>query len=165
MGTLQARIVEWVAMPSSRGSSQPRDRTRVSHIAGGFFTSQVTNSCQCWRRKRCRLDPWVGKIPWRRAWQPTQVFLPREFHGQRSLAGCSPWGHKELDTKWADIHMWSEGWQRAEDRLNWVGWLGAWFARGKGEKTDEGKCQSWSEQAISYPVRWLFIKSFFLLFY
>ena len=35
-------------------------------------------------------DPWVGKIPWRRAWQPTLVLLPRESHGQRSLAGCSP---------------------------------------------------------------------------
>ena len=39
---------------------------------------------------RHRLDPWVGKIPWRRAWQPTPVFLPAEPHGQRSLAGCSP---------------------------------------------------------------------------
>ena len=38
MGILQARILEWVAMPSSRGSSQPRDQTQVSHIAGGFFT-------------------------------------------------------------------------------------------------------------------------------
>ena len=38
MGILQARILEWVAMPSSRESSQPRDRTQVSHIAGGFFT-------------------------------------------------------------------------------------------------------------------------------
>ena len=38
MGILQARILEWVAMPSSRGSSQPRDRTQVSHIAGRFFT-------------------------------------------------------------------------------------------------------------------------------
>ena len=37
--------------------------------------------------KRCRFDPWVGKIPWRRPWQPTPVFLPRESHGQRSLAG------------------------------------------------------------------------------
>ena len=37
-GILQARILEWVAMPSSRGSSQPRDRTQVSRIAGGFFT-------------------------------------------------------------------------------------------------------------------------------
>ena len=40
----------------------------------------------------------MGKIPWRRKWQPTPVFLPGEFHGQRSLAGYSPWGHKELDT-------------------------------------------------------------------
>ena len=38
------------------------------------------------------------KIPWRREWQPTQLFLPGEFHGQRSLVGYSPWGHKELDT-------------------------------------------------------------------
>ena len=37
-------------------------------------------------------DPWVGKISWRRAWQPTPVSLPGESHGQRSLAGCSPWG-------------------------------------------------------------------------
>ena len=42
-------------------------------------------------------DPWVRKIPWRRAWQPTPVFLPGKFHGQRSLAGYSPWGHEESD--------------------------------------------------------------------
>jgi len=40
--------------------------------------------------KRCRFDPWVGKTPWRRAWQPTPVFLPGESHGQRSLVGYSP---------------------------------------------------------------------------
>ena len=43
-------------------------------------------------------DPWVGKIPWRRKWPPTPVFLPGESHGQRSLADYSPWGHKESDT-------------------------------------------------------------------
>ena len=43
-------------------------------------------------------ETWVGKIPWRREGQPTPVFLPGEFHGQRSLAGYSPWGHKESDT-------------------------------------------------------------------
>ena len=43
-------------------------------------------------------DPWVGKFLWRREGQSTLVFLPGEFHGQRSLAGYSPWGHKELDT-------------------------------------------------------------------
>ena len=56
--------------------------------------------CQCRRQKRHRFDPWVGKILWRRKWQPTPVFLPWEFHGQRSLAGYSPWGHKESDTTW-----------------------------------------------------------------
>ena len=43
------------------------------------------------------MDPWMGKIPWRREWFPTPVFLPAEVHGQRGLAGYSPWGHKELD--------------------------------------------------------------------
>ena len=43
-------------------------------------------------------DPWVGKILWRRAWQPTPVFLLRESHGQRSPVGYSPRGHKESDT-------------------------------------------------------------------
>ena len=43
-------------------------------------------------------DPRVGKIPWRRKWQPTPVFLPGESHGRRNLVGYSPWGHKELDT-------------------------------------------------------------------
>ena len=46
MGILQARILEWVAMPSFRGSSQPTDRTQVSHIAGGFFTVQATRKAQ-----------------------------------------------------------------------------------------------------------------------
>ena len=57
--------------------------------------------CQC---RRHGFHPWVGKILWRRDWQPTPVFLPGEFHGQRSLAGYSPWGHKELDlTEWLTL--------------------------------------------------------------
>ena len=40
--------------------------------------------------RRYRSNPWVGKILWRRVWQPTPVFLPGESHGQRSLAGYSP---------------------------------------------------------------------------
>ena len=48
-----------------------------------------------------RVQSWVGKIPWRRRWHPTPIFLPGKFHGGRSLPGYSPWGHKELDTtKW-----------------------------------------------------------------
>ena len=54
-------------------------------------------ACHCRRRKRRGFDPWVWKIPWRRAWQLTPVFLPGESHGQRGLAGYSPWGRKESD--------------------------------------------------------------------
>ena len=42
--------------------------------------------------------PWVGRIQWRREWLPIPVFLPGKFHEQRSLVGCSPWGHKESHT-------------------------------------------------------------------
>ena len=49
----------------------------------------------CYRRPR--LDPWIRKIPWRREWLSTPVFLPGEFQGQRSLEGYSPWCHKESD--------------------------------------------------------------------
>ena len=41
---------------------------------------------------------WVGNCPWRRDWIPTPIFLPGEPHGQRSLVGCVPWGHRESDT-------------------------------------------------------------------
>ena len=51
----------------------------------------------CLPCRRSRFDPWVGKIHWRRKWQPTPVFLPGESHGQRNLAGYSPWGCKELE--------------------------------------------------------------------
>ena len=54
--------------------------------------------CQCRGCKGHRFKFWVGEIPRRQAWQPTPVFLSGESHGQRSLAGYSPWGHKESDT-------------------------------------------------------------------
>ena len=52
---------------------------------------------QCRNYKRHGFDPWVGKIPWKRAFQPTPVFLPGESHGQRNMTGYSPGGSKELD--------------------------------------------------------------------
>ena len=56
---------------------------------------------------RWGISPWVRKNPWRRKWLPTTVFLPGEFHGQRSLVSYSPWGRKELDTteKLTHTHM------------------------------------------------------------
>ena len=51
------------------------------------------STCQC---RRQEFDPWVGKISWRRKWQPTLVFLPGKSHEQRSLTGYSPWGGKRV---------------------------------------------------------------------
>ena len=70
---------------------------QVSYMLRGFpgGTSGKEPACQCRRRKRYRFDPWVGKIPWRRAQQPTPVFLPGEYPGQRSLVGYSLWDYKE----------------------------------------------------------------------
>ena len=55
-------------------------------------------ACRCRRHKRHGFDPWVGKSPWRRERLPTPVLLPGESHGQRSLEGYSPWGHRAPDT-------------------------------------------------------------------
>ena len=49
------------------------------------------------KESACNVGDWVGQIPWRREWLPTPVFMPGEFHGQRSLAGCSLWGYIESD--------------------------------------------------------------------
>ena len=51
----------------------------------------------CLQCRRLGFNPWVGKIPWSRKWQPTPVFLPGKSHRQRSLVGYSPWGLKESD--------------------------------------------------------------------
>ena len=57
-------------------------------------------ACQCRRHKRHGFDPWIGKIPWRRVWQPTLVFLPGESHGQRSLVGYI----QSMGAWWATVH-------------------------------------------------------------
>ena len=72
-------------------------RNSLVGIPGGAVVKNLPASAGE-RCKRCEFDPWVGKIPQRRKWQPTSVFLPGKSHGQRSLVGCSPWGCKELDT-------------------------------------------------------------------
>jgi len=58
--------------------------------------------CQCRRHMTHRFNPCVGKIPWRRAWQRTPVFLLGESHGQRSLAGYNPWGCR-VRYNWSDL--------------------------------------------------------------
>ena len=77
---------------------KPSQRAAVSTELGRMRAS-VTSLVAQWSRihLQCRrpgFDPGVEKIPWRRKWQPTLVFMPGESYGQRSLAGCSPWGRR-----------------------------------------------------------------------
>ena len=61
-------------------------------------------------------DPWVRKIPGKRKWQPTPVFLPEKSHGQRNLVGYSPWGHKESDP----TEAWAQSLKKLIFCLAWV---------------------------------------------
>ena len=77
----------------------------------GFPVARWRTCLQC---RRLRFDPWVKKIPWRRSWQPTPVFLPGESHGQKSLAGYSPWSRRVRHdwSTWAQyiyMHIFGEG--------------------------------------------------------
>ena len=80
--------------PSLKCSESTSPNPRV--YSGGASGEDPT--CQCRRHKRREFHPWVGKIRWKRAWQPTPVILPGRVHGQTSLVGYSQWGHKESDT-------------------------------------------------------------------
>ena len=65
------------------------------HNALRRWLSGKGSACQGWR---CKFDPWVRNIPWRRKWQLNPVFLPGKSHGQSSLVGYSPWGLNRVDT-------------------------------------------------------------------
>ena len=81
-------LISWLQSPSAVIVEPPEIK----------WLSGKQSACRCRSHRRPGLHPWAGKIPWRRKWHPTPVLLPGESHGQRSLVGYSPWGHKELDT-------------------------------------------------------------------
>ena len=75
------------------------------HFNIGFPGGSDGKKKICLPSRKPRFDPWVGEL-WRRAWQPTPVFLPGKSHGQRSLVGCSLWGREESDTtEWLHFHF------------------------------------------------------------
>ena len=78
-------------------SSGLTKRLRKKVILWGYPSGSdgKESTCQC---RRPRFNPWVGKIPCRKKWQPTLIFLPGKPHQQRTLVGYSPWGCKESDT-------------------------------------------------------------------
>ena len=77
----------------------------VLGITRGFPGGSVVKNLPATQEPSRGFDPWVGKIPWRRKWQPTAVFLPGKSCGQRSLAAYSAWGCKELDTAHTRAHV------------------------------------------------------------
>ena len=133
-GILQARVLEWVSIPFSKGSSQHRDWTWVSCIAGKFFTVWATIWCEIRKPEKSilprhtpltsflhvlpEIDYAYANIKYvscfyflnaqnfimKRTWQSAPVFLPGESRGQGSLVGCSPWGCKELNVNEVTEH-------------------------------------------------------------
>ena len=81
-------------MPSEAKAGGPGVATEFLRLDSVWLRQQSI----CLQGGRPGFNPWVRKIPWRRKWQPTLVLLPGKSHGQRSLVGCSPWGHKLSDT-------------------------------------------------------------------
>ena len=88
-------ILNLGSMLESPGELKKSPHSQAAGFPGGVSGKETP--CQCRRWERGGFDPWVRKIPWRRACQSTPVFLPGESHGQRSLVGYSPWGCKESD--------------------------------------------------------------------
>ena len=83
---------------------------KMTHLCFPGGSKGEEPACQCRRCKRCGFGPWVGKIPWRWAWQSNPVFLPGQSHGWRRLVGYSPWGCKELDTTEVTLHVHMHTW-------------------------------------------------------
>ena len=135
-GILQARILEWIAIPSSRGPSQPRDWTQVSNIAGRSFTSWATKEAgRDWgqEEKGTTEDEMAGWRHWLNGRE--SQWTPGVGDGQGGLACCNSWGHKELDTterlNWTELNcpssqIWNSSLGLIHLAHSSVGWLHAY---------------------------------------
>ena len=83
--------------------------------------------------KTREFDLWIREICWRREWHPTPGFLPGKSHGQGSLAGCSPWGHQELDMT---------------ERLSTVVKIERWKTEGLFNKGAKREIQAWPDGGV-----------------
>ena len=90
-----ASLVTWSPLCSMSSLPIMSNLCIVRICGSSRWLSGREPTCKC---RRHGFHPWVRKIPWRRSWQPTLVFLPGKSHKQRSLVGYSQWGLKELDT-------------------------------------------------------------------
>ena len=95
--TLEIVYIENILATISRLFEWPDHLVKVFIIHGASQVVLMVKNPLANAGDRCGFDSLVRKIPWRRVWQPTPVFLPGESHRQRSLGGYSPWGNKESD--------------------------------------------------------------------
>ena len=154
---LPATWVLWLSHYFSQQAGYPPRRW----LSGKEF------ACQCRQQRRCGFDPWVGKTPWRRAWQPTLGFLPGKSHGQRSLEGYSPWGHKESDTtEQGTLHLTQDCLQTSPINVkSMVHWDQLW-GRISGKRWDVGHwvCDVWRgsprDSQIAGDRSWLLSQDF-----
>ena len=103
----------------------------------------------CMRCERLRFDPWVGKIRWRRKWQPIPVFLPGEFHGQRSLAAYSSWDQRvRHDTHITLAADFSEDTVKATSP-----WIAIWKVPSKKKKAVSQNSVQFSHSVVSNSLR------------
>ena len=102
----------------------------IAHFPAGFHGGSDGKKNICPQFVRPRFNPWVRKIPWSSKWQPTPVCLPGEFCGERSLAGYSPWGHKESDTtEWIILsHFPTVLFHPFLEVGSWTHWYLIWFS-------------------------------------
>ena len=97
----RSSILAWRILPRDRKAwwaavcGITQSQTQLKQLSS---SSSEEFTCQCGRYKRRGLDPWVRKVRWSRKWQPTPLFLPGKFHGQRRVASYSPCGRKESYT-------------------------------------------------------------------
>ena len=125
----------------------------IVHVVILGFCGGSDSKKYAYNRGRPGFHPWFQKIPWRKAWQPTAVFMPGEFHGQRSLMGYSPWDCKESNTTerimlshYVVILFWPLKREHAfcwyklkvnitkgnKGKITWVwSWLGRWGDKGR----------------------------------
>ena len=108
-------ITQWANTPHFRSTGwlvENRNFWALLQTVG--FPRWLSSKESAYQCRRCRFNPQFWMIPCRRDWQPAPVFLSKEFHGQRSLAGDSPWGCKESDatehththTRWVSETQW-----------------------------------------------------------
>ena len=103
-------------MASSGQDLKPSMQDSLSSFLSGSMIWLWLGCLMAWMVKNL---PAVQEIPWRRKWQPTAVFLPGEFHGQRSLVGYSPWGRKESDTT-ERLHLHFHSYYHSPTHYSWA---------------------------------------------